>query len=763
VGQPLEVEIEVARAVARPELAPFDPELAPFDPALARAPTSLLSIDRIVDPLEVTHAAERIAAYRSAMANGDRFPPIAVVALLGRFLVADGHKRFAAVRALEPPPQAIVVELWSIRRWLADHRRQLGRKSWEIAGIVVRVPFDAAARRAAVRLAIDTVLHWRRIGRSLALRRQARIAGRSASRSYARRFVGLTLLCLAVGVPGLRSIPPVDRDEARFAQASRQMAESGDLVVPHFQTAARLQKPAGVYWLQLASARLLGATHARPGRQLLAFRLPSLVAAVFAVLLTAVVGHRLFAPDGAFLGAALLAASACLVVEAHLATADAVLLACVVAAQAALAAIYVARRSGRTPSRFAAAGFWIALALAILVKGPVGPMVCCLTVLSLALADARASRGRTAPTIGSGAAAAAPRPPSASTSSWRATRSELARWSAALRLTWGLPLCLAIALPWMALAGSAFLRDSIGHDVLPKIVAGQESHGLPPGTYLLLSVATFWPGSLFVAPALAIALRRRTRVGERFCLAWLVPSWLLLELFATKLPGYVLPLYPPLALLVGRGVLARRATERARLARLVARLGELLWRGWTVLLGGALVLVPFLSGAPVSAKSAGVAAGGIVLVMLVRLRRARRQAHSAGTAWLTIVAATLVYPLAFAGILPRLDDLWPSRAAAHAIAARENGVPLPVAAAGYAEPSLVFLVGERIQLVDVGAGVDFLAEHTRALLLADATLAPELQAGAARAGVHLDQVWSGSSLSYSKGRQLRLVLLERTR
>src|SRR4051812_42978968 len=66
----------------------------------------------------------------------------------------------------------------------------------------------------------------------------------------------LVLLCLAVYLPGLRSIPPVDRDESRFAQASRQMLEGGVAgtpgawVVPMVQNRPRLNKPPLIYWLQ---------------------------------------------------------------------------------------------------------------------------------------------------------------------------------------------------------------------------------------------------------------------------------------------------------------------------------------------------------------------------------------------------------------------------------------------------------------------------------------------------------------------------------
>ena len=67
----------------------------------------------------------------------------------------------------------------------------------------------------------------------------------------------LAFLALAV-LTGHQTVPPMDRDESRFAQASRQMVESGDLVTIRFQDELRAKKPAGIYWLQSASAALFG-------------------------------------------------------------------------------------------------------------------------------------------------------------------------------------------------------------------------------------------------------------------------------------------------------------------------------------------------------------------------------------------------------------------------------------------------------------------------------------------------------------------------
>ncbi|HIJ63980.1 MAG TPA: glycosyl transferase, partial [Rhodospirillaceae bacterium] len=98
----------------------------------------------------------------------------------------------------------------------------------------------------------------------------------------------LTLLSLALYLPGLSAIPPIDRDEARFAQASRQMLESGDFVRINFQGESRAKKPVGIYWMQAATAHLLDAENA-----IWAYRLPSVLGALAAVLLTFHFGRHL--------------------------------------------------------------------------------------------------------------------------------------------------------------------------------------------------------------------------------------------------------------------------------------------------------------------------------------------------------------------------------------------------------------------------------------------------------------------------------------
>src|ERR1700685_2315315 len=87
------------------------------------------------------------------------------------------------------------------------------------------------------------------------------------------------IVALFAALPGALALPPLDRDEARFAQASAQMLESGDFVSIHFQDAPRFKKPVGIYWLQAAAVQAL--SHVED-RQIWAWRIPSLLGAMLA-------------------------------------------------------------------------------------------------------------------------------------------------------------------------------------------------------------------------------------------------------------------------------------------------------------------------------------------------------------------------------------------------------------------------------------------------------------------------------------------------
>ena len=150
----------------------------------------------------------------------------------------------------------------------------------------------------------------------------------------------LFLLCcsLVLFLPGFFTVPPIDRDEARFAQATKQMVESGDFVDIRFQDDVRYKKPVGIYWMQAAvveTASALGLPRAEV--RIWLYRIPSLIGAIGAVLLTYWAALAFGTRRAAALAALMMCSSVLLGAEARLAKTDAMLLLTVVAAMGAMA------------------------------------------------------------------------------------------------------------------------------------------------------------------------------------------------------------------------------------------------------------------------------------------------------------------------------------------------------------------------------------------------------------------------------------------
>ncbi len=540
-----------------------------------------------------------------------------------------------------------------------------------------------------------------------------------------RAYFLLSLLCLAVYLPGLTVIPPLDRDEARFAQATTQMLETGDFVNIRFQDQPRHKKPAGIYWLQAASVALFSEVESR---EIWIYRLPSALAAWVSVLLCYGIGRRLFGPRTGFLGAAFLAVSLLLVLEAHQAKTDAALLATVLLAQGSLARIYLAARDGERAGLVPALLFWAAQGAGILIKGPILPMVSLATILALLIADRKV------------------------------------RWLAALRPIAGLPLALAIALPWFvaigASTGGGFVADAVGSDLLPKLLSGQESHGAPPGYFTLLMIVFFWPASLLAWPAIIGAWRERKTPALRFCLAWLLPAWIVFELIPTKLPHYVLPLYPALALITAYGVLAAIEGRGAAYGRWPARTLYVLWAVIGVVLAGAAVAAPILFADGFTAWSLPSIAAAMTAAVLPTLLAWRGRIGAATAA--ATGCAVLVFAATFHLVMPRLDGFWLSREITRAVAEIDPGRTRPIAAAGYHEPSLVFLLGTRTTLA-TGQGVAaWLGTREDGLAVVSDREEDKFREAASDLPLALQPLHRLNGFNYSKGDPLEITIYEAT-
>ncbi len=532
------------------------------------------------------------------------------------------------------------------------------------------------------------------------------------------------VLTLAALLPGALRLPPIDRDESRYAQATKQMLETKDFVRIRFQDEPRNKKPAGIYWMQAAAVTLL----APDARQIWAYRLPSILGVLIAVALTMGIARRLYDPMTSGVAGGLMSAALLSQVMGQQATTDGALLASAVAAQGALVLAYVRQRRGELVRPGLAFAFWAALGLAILIKGPVILAVSALTAITLSVAD----------------------------KDWR--------WLKLLRPLPGAVLMLAIASPWFVAIQLAtdggFVRDAVGNDLLPKLIGGQESHGAPPGYYLALVSLTFLPASMVLWPALREAWSDRLDAPTRALLAWAIPAWLLFEAVPTKLPHYVLPMFPALAMLAARLLVRSADGERTVLDSAWSKVFALPWLIGSIALAVAPVAIGFVLDRRIdpTALALGLAAATATLVAAVAVMRGRwlaATAISAVTAW-GVMTGT------FGQVLPRLDPLWLGRDAAATVARLAPGTGAEsLASSGYAEPSLVFAVGTPVRLVEAGTAARFLAESPGRVALIGREEQPAFEAALAASGARAEALDTLAGFNYSKGRWTTLTLYRR--
>lgn len=551
----------------------------------------------------------------------------------------------------------------------------------------------------------------------------------------------LLALCAAVYLPGFFTIPTIDRDEARFAQASRQMLQSATprgWLVPMVQDRPRLNKPPLIYWLQAASAGVCSGAiwlgnDAIARDAIWMYRLPSLLAAVGIVLATWRLGVRMFDPRVGKLGAALLAVSPVLYWESHQARSDLVMVLWTTLALLPLWNIWKRRRHPAASSWGHAIALWAFVALGVMTKGPITLMVVLLGALTL----------------------------STLTGEWK--------WWGRLRPWLGVIVIGAMLGPWVyAVASDVGLdryREIVLDETLGRSLQAKEGHRGPPGYHTLLLVPMLGAGSLLTGAGILRAARprgpesglfRRLRAHARarpaaaFCLCVLAPSWIVLELVMTKLPHYTLPLYPIVALLSARMVLA--ADHSRDLPRL-PRIGAYAWIAMMlvfVALGGEAIRYAFLRFGVHGYEELLPAVALVALAFLVAasVRSTLRWMNS--QQWLNLQRwGAAISVLAFALLslgLSTTPAIRTSENLAKAIAKADPTGSRPIAAVGYHEDSLIFETRGRAQRVDESSLPQWLRDHPGAILVVQRPTPTSITAFRAFAQVR--------GFNYSKGRYL---------
>ncbi len=342
-------------------------------------------------------------------------------------------------------------------------------------------------------------------------------------------------LVFLLALPGLFALPTLDRDEGRFAEASSEMLESGDYVVIRYHDDLRNKKPVAIHWFQSA---IVAITSGAAERNIADYRIPSMLGAILAAVGTMWAGTALFNRRAAFLGALIVGTTLLLTTEANIAKTDAAQCGILVLGMGALAHM----RAG-TGGKWHGVLFWVCLSFGVLLKGPIAPLVCFSTIAALFLWERRLA------------------------------------WARPLLYWVGLSLFCILTIPWYIAVQIAtqgdFLSEAVRVDLAPKLVEAAEGHSGPPGMHTAALPLLFWPGTLLLIPgiwlavsklfpsrrnkdsastarsATAAAWEEREAAAWRFLACWIVPSWIVFEIAPTKLVHYTLPMYPAFALLAG--------------------------------------------------------------------------------------------------------------------------------------------------------------------------------------------------------------------
>ncbi len=339
---------------------------------------------------------------------------------------------------------------------------------------------------------------------------------------FATRALHLVVLllcgCLLL-VTGLGDMGLTDRDEGSNAGAAREMLDTGDWISPTLNGEPRYAKPAGTYWI-------IGSVYALFGVNTFTARLPSALFGLALILLQYLFLHRMLGPTVALCGSLILLLNVEFVGIHRLVLTDPALVCCTTLATYGFWLGF----HGRGRERYGLWLFYIGMALATLAKGPVGILIPLLGVV----------------------------PYLTLTHQWRAY---VARGMPLL----GWTVCGLIATPWylamLAIHGADYIAAAQANTV-GRFANPMEGHGGTILFYVPILLLGFFPWSGFLPSAIGHALKdwksfwTTTRMaGDEqgllfFCALWASGIFLFFSISATRLPHYILPLYPPAALLV---------------------------------------------------------------------------------------------------------------------------------------------------------------------------------------------------------------------
>lgn len=448
-----------------------------------------------------------------------------------------------------------------------------------------------------------------------------------------------------------------DRDEGYYARVAIEMTRSGNWILPTYNDAVFPDKPPLIYWLMAVFMRIFGENE-------FGARFVSAPATGFSSFFIFLIGNRMFSRKAGLYAMLAFATSTLTIYLGITAMLDALLVAFI------CLTLWIYLTILQSPERFwlKAAAFGLSLGFAMLTKGPVGPAI---VIPCVALTWFFLPQGE------------------------RPAFQRMAVLAVAAILGFG--MLLAWEIPANSMSDDEMVIGGIGVHVIGRALAPMQSHGgsgfwgylatLP--AYIPVIFIGFMPSTLFL-PSVLSALWRRTGVEtlpRLFLLSWMFPGFILFSLAATKLPHYMEPLFPPMAL--GAGALIAGHLTAGNTARNIGR-----WL-YILMIGGlAAALVAAMTFAKDGLVLAALAVGVIVVLGFgFRISLAQRKGQYETALMAAAISVVLLMEPLFLVVIPRLETaIKVSKPVADLI--RADVKPgTPVYDAGYLEPSLVFYLG----------------------------------------------------------------------
>ncbi|MCW5777309.1 MAG: hypothetical protein KIS87_12800, partial [Phycisphaeraceae bacterium] len=237
--------------------------------------------------------------------------------------------------------------------------------------------------------------------------------------------------------------------------------------------------------------------------------------------------------------------------------------------------------------------------------------------------------------------------------------------------------------------------------------------------------------------------------AECFLLAWIIPAWFVFELSFTKLPHYTMPLYPAIALLAGRAVLA--AASGSLVLPRSQRLGTALWLGLSALIAVGIPIGLFALGVRHSPWIAVLGVPWLVslAVFVLFARRAFAPERVPATQLAGVFLAVALWAFTLQALLPGAKRLFLTDLLSERLAEIDPEGARPLAAVGYHEDSLVFRTRAGVLLIDEQQQGEFWRTHPDGLLIVP-------KERISRSHVVLAEV---EGFNYSKGRRQTLAVV----